>query len=105
MDLIDFLAKGPGYWDFIDKGRVPEEGSMIPKLDNALPQTITPSPSFVLGDDTNSISTDSSKKSSKGTRWNDSPLTLGAKMGLHELVERILNVCPQSAGNIYIFMF
>ncbi|XP_039121445.1 uncharacterized protein LOC120258160 [Dioscorea cayenensis subsp. rotundata] len=34
------------------------------------------------------------------SRWNESPLTLGAKMGLHEFVEKILKVCPESAKSL-----
>ncbi|KAJ3707019.1 hypothetical protein LUZ61_010724 [Rhynchospora tenuis] len=100
MDLIDYLAKDPGYWDFIDKGRVPEGGSTVPRLHDALPPPITPNLSFTHRDGAaiSTISTISNSKSSKTTRWDDSPLTLAAKMGLHEFVERILTVCPQSAA-------
>ncbi|XP_078163294.1 uncharacterized protein LOC144558343 [Carex rostrata] len=103
MDLIDYLAKDPGYWDFIGKGRVPEGESMVPRLNSSLlnsslPPAMTPNVSFNHGDDANLIGTNSNTKGSKITRWDDSPLTLGAKMGLHEFVERILIVCPQSAA-------
>ncbi|RRT50517.1 hypothetical protein B296_00008896 [Ensete ventricosum] len=30
-------------------------------------------------------------------RWNEPPLIVGAQMGLHDFVEKILQVCPQSA--------
>lgn len=106
MDLINYLASDPDYWDFIDKGRVPEgenlRESMVPRLNSSLPPAMTPSVSFNHGDDANLIGTNiSNRKGSKITRWDDSPLTLGTKMGLHEFVERILIVCPQSAGKIY----
>ncbi|KAJ4746447.1 Ankyrin repeat-containing protein [Rhynchospora pubera] len=97
MELINYLAKDPGYWDFIDKGRVPEGGSTVPRLHDELPPPMTPNLSFTHGDGA-AISTISNSKSSKTTRWDDSPLTLAAKMGLHEFVERILTVCPQSAA-------
>lgn len=31
------------------------------------------------------------------TRWHESPLITGAKMGLHDFVRKILQVCPHSA--------
>ncbi|XP_039121598.1 uncharacterized protein LOC120258301 isoform X2 [Dioscorea cayenensis subsp. rotundata] len=37
-----------------------------------------------------------SKKEPEPTRWHDSPLIVGAKMGLHDYVEQILKACPQS---------
>lgn len=101
------MAKDPDYWDFIDKGRVPKGESMVPRLNSSLinsslPPAMTPSMSFNHGDDANLIDTNiSNRKGSNITRWDDSPLTLGTKMGLHEFVERILIVCPQSAGKIY----
>ncbi|KAJ4811571.1 hypothetical protein LUZ62_024137 [Rhynchospora pubera] len=79
MELIDYLAKDPGYWDFIDKGRVPEGGSTVPRLHDELPPPMTPNLSFTHGDGA-AISTISNSKSSKTTRWDDSPLTLAAKM-------------------------
>ncbi|KAF3321498.1 Death-associated protein kinase dapk-1 [Carex littledalei] len=93
MDLIDCLAEDLEFWDFSVNGRVPE-GSMV----STSPPAMTPSQSFNHGDDADLTSTNSNRKGSKITRWDDSPLTFGAKMGLNEFVERILIVCPQSAA-------
>ncbi|KAJ0969839.1 hypothetical protein J5N97_022716 [Dioscorea zingiberensis] len=37
------------------------------------------------------------KKAKGPTRWRESPLLVGAKMGLYDFVEQILKVCPESA--------
>ncbi|XP_020261296.1 uncharacterized protein LOC109837451 isoform X2 [Asparagus officinalis] len=94
MELVQYLAKDPSYWDFIVKGRTaPSEEETADSIRKRKP-TVSSDDS---GKMTRAKSMLGDTKNSDSRRWDESPLTLGAKMGLHEFVEQILKVCPQSA--------
>jgi len=109
MKLVEYLAADPEYWDFIAKGRTappprPEEESILPSR-TTMPITsstkmmpLSDSPvSMMQPRNEQKRSKIDDTKDSDSKRWDESPLTLGARMGLHEFVEQILKVCPQSA--------
>ncbi|KAG1362059.1 putative Ankyrin repeat-containing protein [Cocos nucifera] len=118
MKLISYLATYEGYWDFIEMGKKParrevsQQSGSNPKEDEKKGQGKTDSLSVDAPPSTppNQHDTASPNQKGKGTakngdsedsggsRWNDSPLTLGSKMGLHEFVNQILNECPESAN-------
>lgn len=95
MELIEILAI-PGYFDFLRSGKDPTESVMV--FDD--PETVTEPPET---EDHRSKREDASatqgqKKGKRSDiRWHESPLITGAKMGLHDFVQKILQVCPQSA--------
>ncbi|XP_010933493.1 uncharacterized protein [Elaeis guineensis] len=110
MELISHLAKYEGYWDFLEMGKPSKQGeysqqfSGVPKVEENKSQGKTDSPladaSLSLPPNQKGEKTQKNgdSKDSGGLRWSDSPLTLGAKMGLHEFVSQILNDCPESAN-------
>ncbi|CAL9138461.1 unnamed protein product, partial [Musa acuminata var. zebrina] len=84
MHFIEYLAK-EGYFEVFVLGKDPTEGS-IPGPQDSPPETVQEG--------------DAQKKAlspSSEDRWNEPPLILGAQMGLHDFVGKILQVCPQSA--------
>ena len=109
MELVECLAADPEYWDFIVKGTTaplsrPEDESihcsqsMMPTISSKemMPESDSPVSMMQPHNEQNRSKIDDTKDTDS-KRWNESPLTLGAKMGLHEFVEQILKVCPQSA--------
>ncbi|KAL0923449.1 hypothetical protein M5K25_007506 [Dendrobium thyrsiflorum] len=79
MALIDCLAGDVDYWDFIGKGMT---GQLDIHLQTPIDESEIEKESF----------------DARQLRWNDSPLIIGAKMGLYEFVEKILQVYPQSVN-------
>ncbi|XP_026662279.2 uncharacterized protein LOC103711819 [Phoenix dactylifera] len=106
MELIAYLAKDLDYWDFIDKGRKPSTApsEYLPTP----PDMISKPPTISSGRNETSKSNENQRKqgneklpevgTNKKLRWNESPLILGAALGLHEFVKQILTVCPASAS-------
>ncbi|CAL9782139.1 unnamed protein product [Musa acuminata subsp. burmannicoides] len=111
MGLIELLATS-GYFDFLLSGRsgidssdpmkqVPAESVMVATLmASGEPDTET---ERLETEDSRSKREDASatqgQKNGKrpDIRWHESPLITGAKMGLHDFVRKILQVCPHSA--------
>ncbi|KAH7689092.1 Caskin/Ankyrin repeat-containing protein [Dioscorea alata] len=104
MNLVAYLARDPGYWDFIQKGMYNQLNddinsqrmmSFMKEIDD----------NDECDDESDYNENDSSelkkeivtKKEPEPPRWYDSPLIVGAKMGLDDFVEQILKACPQSA--------
>ncbi|XP_038971872.1 uncharacterized protein LOC103711820 [Phoenix dactylifera] len=102
MDLIAYLAKDPEYWDFFAKGgRRPHTS-----------ESLTPPPDMISKqrNETSKCNENQRKQRNdtchgdgtvefnKKLRWTDSPLILGATLGLHEFVKQILTVCPASVS-------
>ncbi|CAL9081264.1 unnamed protein product [Musa textilis] len=87
MHLIEYLAQA-GYFEFFVRGKDPTQVTTIASeaLDG---QFGTLGPPETLPETALSPSSEES--------WNEPPLILGAQMGLHEFVGKILQVCPQLA--------
>ncbi|CAL9076195.1 unnamed protein product [Musa textilis] len=99
VELIEILAI-PGYFDFLRNGKEPPRSLLEPMTVFDEPETVTERPETEdhpsnMGDASATQQQKNGKRSD--IRWNESPLITGAKMGLHDFVRKILQVCPQSA--------
>ncbi|XP_072956597.1 uncharacterized protein [Typha angustifolia] len=91
--LIALLASEPKYWDFFNGGK-------DPKLSN---EELQPEESEKKKEPIIEVNCYCQKKDDHDdeiVQWNDSPLILGAKMGLDDFVKQILTNFPQSAYNL-----
>ncbi|KAG0474849.1 hypothetical protein HPP92_014535 [Vanilla planifolia] len=123
MELIECLAGDPTYWEFIGRGKTGELGQRpsfldeVPdvddqprfdsdKLPTEIPDTEDNDDKHQYRNQTNGYmqhDRNTTKSGNKAAdvglqRWNDSPLITGAKLGLYEFVEKILEVYPQSVN-------
>lgn len=104
MALIHCLAGDVQYWDFIDLGKTGQFGESKSFNTYKVPEVDRPSISEDVMDkesydaDLQRSDTGLQPSDTGLQRWNDSPLITGAKMGLHEFVDKILEVYPQSVN-------
>ncbi|KAG0473101.1 hypothetical protein HPP92_014958 [Vanilla planifolia] len=123
MELIECLAGDPTYWEFIGRGKTGELGQRpsfldeVPdvddqprfdsdKLPTEIPDTEDNDDKHQYRNQTNGYTQHDRNTTKSGNkaadvglqRWNDSPLITGAKLGLYEFVEKILEVYPQSVN-------
>ncbi|XP_072956599.1 uncharacterized protein [Typha angustifolia] len=95
-ELIAFLASEPGYWDFFNKGGKPSEKGgerSLPEEQHGNKTTADVKCCCQKKDVTDD-------HRDEIIQWTESPLILGAKMGLDEFVKQILTNFPQSAINL-----
>ncbi|XP_072988215.1 uncharacterized protein [Typha latifolia] len=91
--LIALLAGEPGYWDFYSKGGNPFQKKFV------YPSNGYESEEIILKE---LVKCCCHKKDAteNHVRWTESPLIIGAKMGLDEFVEKILDLFPESTSNL-----
>ncbi|WOL19544.1 hypothetical protein Cni_G28346 [Canna indica] len=81
MELTAFLAQ-PQYMEFHESGKTgSDEGISSPNIQ-----------------DVQQTKKDKDDANQQARRWNEPPLILGAQLGLHDFVKKILQVCPQSVA-------
>ncbi|KAI0520293.1 hypothetical protein KFK09_007765 [Dendrobium nobile] len=100
MALIVCLAGDFEYWDFIGKGKTGQSRSFSadkPPIVDDRPPIVDESRSF-SADESPIVDDKPPIVDAALQRWNDSPLITGAKLGLHEFVDKILEVYPQSVN-------
>ncbi|XP_020572424.1 uncharacterized protein LOC110019182 [Phalaenopsis equestris] len=88
LALIDCLAGDVEYWSFISLGKTGQFGESRSFNIRELPELDEP---FEMEEDKDKEISDAALQ-----RWNDSPLITGARLGLYEYVNKILEVYPQS---------
>ncbi|XP_028550342.1 uncharacterized protein LOC110109102 [Dendrobium catenatum] len=121
LALIECLAEDADYWDFIGKGmtgQVDKSTSFSahkPIVDDEYDKFVYADEVFPTIKYLNQVKRNHKKTmalikihdesdeeqesfDARLLRWNDSPLIIGAKMGLYEFVEKILEVYPQSVS-------
>ncbi|CAL9132898.1 unnamed protein product [Musa acuminata var. zebrina] len=96
MELIELLAI-PGYFDFLRSGKHPTKSMIV----LGEPETVDTERLETEDHPSERGDASATQRQNKGKRpdirWHESPLITGAKMGLHDFVRKILQVCPQSA--------
>ncbi|KAH7687354.1 Caskin/Ankyrin repeat-containing protein [Dioscorea alata] len=123
MKLVAYLARDWGYWDFIQLGMFEQHRKDIVERpmsfsneidDDDIEHRNADAPSCclvmkkliskqtILIKEQNNLLKELKKKIQSKMepelpRWHESPLIVGAKMGLHDYVEQILKACPRSA--------
>ncbi|XP_039121452.1 ankyrin repeat domain-containing protein 20B-like [Dioscorea cayenensis subsp. rotundata] len=99
MKLLEYLAKDGMYWDlfiFLIKELLKVTESVVEKRIRE-PTRWSESLHKVIKELLELTDSLAKEPIRAATRWTDSPLIVGAKMGLHDFVEQILKVHPQSA--------
>ncbi|CAD5194419.1 unnamed protein product [Musa acuminata subsp. malaccensis] len=91
MRLIEYLAK-EGYFEFFVRGKDPTQLYKLLSKESETPVSIAIKEAAQSVEKVFKALSPSSEE-----RWNVPPLILGAQMGLHDFVGKILEVCPQSA--------
>ncbi|WOL19540.1 hypothetical protein Cni_G28338 [Canna indica] len=86
MQLVEYFVS-PNYFDFFGKGGSIKDSSIDSPSKHVKPPLNQP----LDNQSTSKLSNESDR------RWDEQPVTLGAKMGLDEYVIKILDIYPQSA--------
>ncbi|XP_072955731.1 uncharacterized protein [Typha angustifolia] len=93
-ELIVLLANKPGYWEFYNKGGNPFKRKFVYPLNGY------ESEEEILLKELVKCCCHEKDATKNHVRWTESPLIIGAKMGLDEFVEKILDLFPESTSNL-----